>query len=295
MLPQPAACWICNETLTLASQAERHLCHKVACCFAYQSLPPNHLCSHCRRPLTLRQQPEGVCTDRACHAAAEESRLAAFKEEHRAASQQLYQLVRKRVGPEAETAPLTFLPSMRFRLTRLPPKRRAAFIKELDRLLAEAESEGWVNEAADPFIPSPPTDPDLLAVAGRGCTGCRGSCCRTGGTHAYVTIRTLRRIRTAQPDLTTAQIREAYLSRLSGTTYQDSCVFHGAKGCKLPVDVRGDTCNNYFCSDLHGFFKAATPPVRTVMAWPEKDGSFSIALVEPNQTRKLGRMRLKGS
>ena len=35
----------------------------------------------------------------------------------------------------------------------------------LDRLLAEAESEGWVNEAADPFIPSPPTDPDLLAVA----------------------------------------------------------------------------------------------------------------------------------
>lgn len=295
MLPQQACCWICNETLTLAHQAETNLCQRVACRFTYQSLPPNHLCSHCRRPLTLQQQAEGVCADRPCHAAAEVSRQVAFDEEHRAASQQLYQLVRKRVGPEAETAPLTFLPSMRLPLTQLPPKRRAAFVKELDRLLAKAESEGWVNESEDTFLPTPPTDPDLLAVASRGCTGCKGACCTTGKTHAYVTIRTLRRIRTAQPDLTAAQIREAYLSRLGGPTYQNSCVFHGAKGCKLSVEIRSDTCNYYFCSDLHGFFKAATPPVRTVMAWPEKDGSLSTALVEPNETRRLGRLRLKGS
>jgi hypothetical protein len=295
MRPQPVACWICDETLTRATQAEMHLCHRVACRFAYQSLPPNHRCSHCRRPLTLQQQAEGVCTDRACHAAAEERRQAAFDEEHRAASQQLYQLARKRVGPEVETAPLTFLPSMRLGLTMLPPKRSAAFRKELDRLLAKAESEGWVNESEETFLPAPPTDPDLLAVASRGCTGCKGSCCTTGKTHAYVTIRTLRRIRTAQPGMTTAQIREAFLSRLGGQTYQNSCVFHGAKGCKLPVEIRSDTCNYYFCSDLHGFFKAATLPVRTVMAWPEIDGSLSTALVEPKQTRKLGRLRLKGS
>jgi len=284
-----ATCWICNATLTQASQGERHLCQKVACRFSYNALPSNHLCSHCRRPLTLRQLTDGLCADRACHAAADASRLTRA-EEQRAASQQLYQLVRERVGPVVEGALMTVLPSYRSRLTKLPPRRRAAFVKELDRLLAQLESEGKDNAAKGAIQPAAPTDPDLLAVASSGCAGCKGSCCGGGGTHAYITIRTLRRVRATKPDLTMAQIREAYLSRLGGMTYQDSCVFHGERGCRLPVDIRDDTCNNFFCSGLHGFFNAATPPVRTVMAWPEEDGSFSVALVEPNQTRHLGRM-----
>ena len=289
MHSQTGTCWICNEPLTLAAQAERHLCHKVECRFAYQSLPPNRLCRHCHRPLTFEQQPESICGDPACHAAAEEIRLTRANEYLRAVSQQLYQLARERVGPEAEAATVTLLPSFRSPLSELPPIRRAVFATELDRLLALLESEGQVTEAPGTALPASPTDPDVMAVASRGCSGCKGYCCQTGGTHAFITIRTLRRIRSAQPDLTTAQIREAYLSRLGGMTYQNSCVFHGEQGCKLPGEIRSDTCNNYWCSGQHGFFRAATPPVRTVMAWPEEDGSLSVALVEPSQTRELGR------
>lgn len=292
MPAQPLTCWICHDPLQVAP-AGRQLCQKVACRFAYQALPPNRLCGVCRRPLTLPQQPEGTCADAACRAAAGERRLAAAAEEHRVASEQLHQLVRGMAGSEVETGPVTFLPSLRPRMTELPPGRQAVFTGMLDRLLAqlESEEEDVAGAGAEPVAP---VSADLLAVAASGCAGCKGSCCTQGQTHAFVTIRTLRRVRAAAPGLTIRQIREAFVSRLGGMTVENSCVFHGDHGCKLPVEIRGDTCNTFFCPGLRGLFEAAPDPVRTVMAWPSEESGFDVALVEPSGARPLGRVHLPG-
>ena len=74
------------------------------------------------------------------------------------------------------------------------------------------------------------------------------------------------------PDLLSiVEVIEMYVARFPDVGYQDSCIFHGAKGCTLDRSMRSDVCNSYFCNVLHSFFSSVEAPGPTVVISGELD------------------------
>ena len=85
------------------------------------------------------------------------------------------------------------------------------------------------------------------ALLGQACATCRGHCCLTGGDHAYLDSRDIRRYWSTRPSATAASITRAYLAALPRRSYTGSCVFHGISGCTLPRPMRAEICNSFLC------------------------------------------------
>lgn len=122
--------------------------------------------------------------------------------------------------------------------------RCSEFAERLRELAEQALRLRGGTPAAEP----PPPDPDAFGVAA--CTGCRGSCCRSGGGHAYLTEETLAGVLQAHPEWTLPELLKAYLERLPAESVLDSCVYHSATGCGLPRELRSETCNRHLCGKL---------------------------------------------
>lgn len=88
------------------------------------------------------------------------------------------------------------------------------------------------------------------------CSACGGLCCRQGLPRgAFLTPATFRRvIRDGQGRIAPADLVDLYLSHLGPTHAHSSCLFHGERGCRLPREIRGDTCNRWICEDLENLF-----------------------------------------
>ncbi|MBI5070333.1 MAG: hypothetical protein HZB56_19015 [Deltaproteobacteria bacterium] len=130
----------------------------------------------------------------------------------------------------------------------LPAARRRLYEGHLRSLLrALAAGERPPGPEVPPEVTVPPEVDQVLQA---GCRACRGRCCETGGAHAYQTVDSLRRVRQARPDLSDDGVVSLYLAHLPARAVRDSCVFHGARGCTLPRDLRGDMCNAFFCEPL---------------------------------------------
>jgi len=160
-------------------------------------------------------------------------------------------------GSLPANAVLAILPANADPLAPRDDSRCTQFAERLEELAAEAlrQRGGAPGEA-----PSPPGG-DVFGEAI--CTGCRGSCCRSGGDHAYLTEETFLRVLHEHPEWTLADLRKAYLERLPAETVLDSCVYHSATGCGLPRDLRSETCNRHLCGkmkNLQSAFPAGPPP-----------------------------------
>ena len=80
------------------------------------------------------------------------------------------------------------------------------------------------------------------------CATCRGACCKLGGqNHAFLTAHDVRRLRVRAPETTPEQAVTLYAERLPETSVEDSCVYHGPRGCRLRRDLRADICNSFHC------------------------------------------------
>jgi hypothetical protein len=143
--------------------------------------------------------------------------------------------------------PIVLLPSNHARTARLPARRRAAFAAFLDGLVADARetTDGGTasNDASRAIAPLRPQEARAVSQA---CATCRGACCRTGGTTAWLTVETIRRVMTTTDRDATA-VRDAYLRDLPARSYAGSCVYHTARGCALAAARRSDTCHRYLC------------------------------------------------
>lgn len=128
------------------------------------------------------------------------------------------------------------------------PARRALFVQHLAEITERAglDPARYLSEppAADP----PPSARETLSEGA--CTACRGSCCRSGGDHAYLTEETIARQKEAHPKRTLAEIQAIYLEHLPAETVLDSCVYHSKTGCGLSRDLRSSTCNRHLCGKL---------------------------------------------
>jgi hypothetical protein len=106
-------------------------------------------------------------------------------------------------------------------------------------------------------------------VADTACSLCRGWCCLNGEDDAFLDEATLARV---PSDLVSpAEVIEMYVERVPDAGYQDSCIFHGAKGCALDRSMRSDVCNSYFCHGLHSFISSVEAAGPTVVISGEFD------------------------
>jgi len=145
------------------------------------------------------------------------------------------------------------------------PARRAAFEKHLAEMV-EGVVLGGVK--AEPAEAAPPVNGREAMTAGA-CAACRGSCCRAGGDHAYLTEETVARSLEAHPDWTLRRIVDLYLEHLPAESTLNSCIYHGPKGCGLPRALRSPTCNTYLCGKLTqlraGVDDRHPPPILALM------------------------------
>src|SRR5437762_323177 len=138
-----------------------------------------------------------------------------------------------------ETIPLNtlraLLPANADPLVPQHPTRRALFAQHLAEIAEGAVLDHAQLQSA-PFEADPPPSGRETLSAGA-CAACRGSCCRSGGDHAYLTEETIVRSLQAHPDQTIAQIIDSYLERLPAESVLNSCIYHSGTGCGLPRDL----------------------------------------------------------
>ena len=106
-------------------------------------------------------------------------------------------------------------------------------------------------------------------VANTACSLCGGWCCFNGADDAFLDEATLARV---PPGLvSSAKVTEMYIERVPDVGYEDSCIFHGEKGCTLDRSMRSDVCNSYFCHGLHSFISSVEEAGPTVVISGELD------------------------
>jgi hypothetical protein len=164
--------------------------------------------------------------------------------------------------PDDEALPV-IVPRNDRPLVQTSPERIRRLRAHLGRLflsMRRAEPASMVRAGPEGFA---------ARVANAACSLCRGWCCFNGQDDAFLDEATLARV---PPDLaSTAEVIEMYVERVPGTGYQDSCIFHGAKGCTLDRSMRSDVCNAYFCNGLHSFFSSVEEPGPTIVISGEFD------------------------
>jgi hypothetical protein len=178
-------------------------------------------------------------------------------------------------------AVLAILPANADPLAPQDPDRRAEFAERLTEVIRAA----FGQQTGFPAAESAPEIHDGFIEAA--CTGCRGSCCRSGGDHAYLTEETIRHYTESHPGATSTQILQAYLERLPAEAILDSCVFHSATGCGLPREMRSETCNRHLCGKLKNL-RSTLPAQTPVLGVYFDDGKWvRTALLDTTGCRTL--------
>jgi len=149
---------------------------------------------------------------------------------------------------KSDDASLLIVPGTDAMVGNLPEKRRAKFRDYLLETIAEAFSRRRASKASRPDRTKGNAGiAEMLAAA---CATCRGHCCRTGGEHAYLDAKTIRRVLAGTPSSTPSSLLETYLAALPAKSVRGSCVFHGSAGCTLPRRLRSHVCNDFFCGPV---------------------------------------------
>ncbi len=120
--------------------------------------------------------------------------------------------------------------------------------QHLDTILDQAFSDETIAPDMDRSAMSRTVQDPVTNAA---CSACQGWCCRAGRwTNAYLTPETIARLRRDFPDMTRAEIKAHYLSKVPERSIEESCIFHTNKGCALERPFRASICNTYECWQL---------------------------------------------
>lgn len=245
------------------------------------------LCRYCQRPLSLLEEKAGVCLAPACRQRAHQEAAGAKQRAHDAAVSELVQLGRTRqLVADPDSYPVIPIPAQHRPLGPASVERKQAFVRHLDALLAGVEGPARMGQVTHYTLPG---EVERLSI--QGCIGCRGACCQTGSTHAWLTVPDIQRIRASQGDLAPEQFRAQYLDRLDGSPrYIESCVFHGEKGCVLPREIRSERCNAHWCGELRQLQRSLREgrPARALLVWPTENGGVTGAYAGPDDARPIG-------
>jgi hypothetical protein len=185
---------------------------------------------------------------------------------------------RKRPDRDDNCLPV-MVPRSDKRLVPLPPERVEQLRKHLRAALLDLGKARRLDRVAAPVSPEPAGLPAVVARAA--CSLCRGWCCRNGGDEAFLDERALARLRLSNPEITDQAIMRIYLARVPEAVYQDSCIFHGERGCTLDRSMRADICNTYLCGGLSAYMRGKIAPEPTVVLAGEGDNRRSPSVLTP--------------
>ncbi|HEY0342005.1 MAG TPA: hypothetical protein VGC34_14460, partial [Steroidobacteraceae bacterium] len=136
-----------------------------------------------------------------------------------------------------------------------------------------------LKSIASPY-PSEPTG-FAARVARAACSVCKGWCCRNGGDDAFLDDQTMARIHRDRPELHAGALLRLYLDRVPALAYEDSCIFHGRKGCVLDRSLRADICNSYFCRGLGTYLTDRRPNTPRIVIAGKGDETRTSAVLMP--------------
>jgi hypothetical protein len=185
---------------------------------------------------------------------------------------------------------LISIPYTNRRMTRLPRHRREAFRERLRSIIDDAYARRAASGDEGPAKATQPVPEsnggEMSDVLSQGCARCRGNCCCGGGTDAYLRPERMVRYMNAHRPQSPVDVLEAYMSYVGERSIQNSCVYHGARGCTLPRDMRADICNTFFCEGLRDLqYRApADGPVRAFYATAMGD-EMRAAFVDVREVR----------
>jgi hypothetical protein len=268
---------VCGAPLTAYDGSlGRVVCGSATCRWRHAQVEAPFDCSHCGGPLPR------VGSSRTCRAAACQAAERVREEQRRrAAGEAAATHVRGTLAPglgirDAERFPVGVVPFNGAQPVPLPAHRIRAFRRSLRTAIRAAYGEpaqpaGPASEqrTVEDEVAARPVD----ALLGLGCATCRGSCCRLGQDHAFVSADTIRRGMHGRPGRSAVDVLREYLSYLPETTLEHGCVFQRPDGCALPRTLRGDICNTFFCHGLHDFHANYT-------AGPNDGRAFFVAIAD---------------
>jgi len=118
-------------------------------------------------------------------------------------------------------------------------------------------------------------------VARVACSICKGWCCQNGGDDAFLDDQTMTRVRRDRPELRAGALPRLYLDRVPARAYEDSCIFHGNKGCVLDRSLRADICNSFFCRGFGAYLTDRQTDVPRIVIAGDGDETRASAILIP--------------
>lgn len=216
-------------------------------------------CAFCDARLDVHQAVRGgICDHPACRKQQAVKWAAQRREAEVADVRQAASDFRARVAPalgvsDPNSLALAIVPNFQRPVIKTAPSRQAEFRAHLLRVVRQAFEEkldaagvSALAEELSEAVAATPGFPEGHAA----CATCRGFCCRTGGTHAYLNATVIRSHLVRHPGLRPAEVIRAFLKKLPAKTFDHSCVYHGRHGCALPREMRASLCNQFQCAGL---------------------------------------------
>lgn len=164
--------------------------------------------------------------------------------------------------PAGMDAPVILIPSNPSPMVPQPVEMRAAFLEHITQLVRTV----WALPVAEDAVQDVATqaarvDAEMdTRVDDAVCGTCRGACCPSGGSTAFLDTErmvVIRRVLASQGDTPTA---EEMIARYKGWVpdehVEGSCVMHGPDGCTVPRVARASLCNRYRCGGLTQLVRA---------------------------------------
>lgn len=254
------------------------------------------LCLYCGTPLTVHQEARGgVCDRLVCRTRKSTAAVLQRQREESEATWQAAVAHREMAVRDlgvSESLRLAVVPGSARPLAKLSRKRREEFRANLKEWVRQAfedplNPEG-VDELRDELLTqvAPPAAP---ASVGASCAVCQGQCCRDGKNTAYLSPSVIRSFLVRHPGLRAGEVLRAYLSKVPEQTVDDSCVYHGVKGCGLSREMRSATCNRFFCSGLKALKReiAEHGEKATLLVCAQGGEVVRSAIMEPDGTTTL--------
>ncbi len=225
-----------------------------------RSSSPEAACPSCGAELVTHfEKLEQICGKLACRGPWLQRRINAQQERQKAEKAALRRAIRTQLEEHCDdiiqddqTPLLMIVPEFDGELAPQSEDRKEAFRQELEERFAAAEPLAADLDRARMLRQEYQWrhEDELQPHVINACSTCRGSCCQSGKTHAYLQPEFLAFRLITEPEETSATLIDDYLRRIPERSMNDSCLYHTAEGCNLPREIRSSTCNEFLCEGI---------------------------------------------
>jgi hypothetical protein len=253
----PLTCCVCRSVRTSMGGAGYPICSNGACLSEYYRLRQTGtpVCPECGVYLrTPQEQSERFCSVQ-CRLKHPTTQLIRGSQSYAAKIQEQVDAKLEQLefrSDYAKPVAPTIIPHNDYLLSLVSDERLATFREAIFATIQDAFRE-------HPDVPAelPEEDhgeqllPETVQLVAEACSTCRGWCCRYGAErHAFIDVSTIQRYRVNHPTASAEEILAEFMRYAAGESFQGSCVYQGANGCRLPQPLRSAVCNRFLCDGV---------------------------------------------